>query len=209
MENLLKISSLNCMNLKNNYEDLVKDPTLMQSSIIALSETWLQPNDILTIDGFKTHTNSIGQGKGLAVYFKDDTFKPIIDIKEEKLQITKIGSKDIEIVAIYRSEQGSTLQLIQHLNNIIKPEIATVICGDFNICYRATRNNRVTKFLEQLGFLQLMKEATHIRGRIIDHFYFRGGVKIQDNPKVHRYSPYYSDHDAICVTLNMTFHKPS
>ena len=99
-ENLLKISSLNCMNLRNNYEDLVKDPTLMKSSIIALSETWLQPNDILNIDGFKTHTNSIGPGKGMAVYFKDDTFKPSIDIKEEKLQITKLGSKDMEVVAI-------------------------------------------------------------------------------------------------------------
>ena len=181
----------------------------MKSSIIALSETWLNPNDILTIGGFKTHINSIGPGKGIALYFKEDTFKQIIDINEEKIQITKVGSKDIEVIAIYRSEQGNTRQLIQHLNDIIQPEIPTIICGDFNICYRATRNNRVTKFIENLGFLQLMKEATHIRGRIIDHFYFRGGVKIQENPRVHRYSPYYSDHDAICVTINMTHHKAS
>ena len=106
----------------------------MKSTIIALSETWLKPYDKLPIDGFKTHTNSIGPGKGIAVYFKDDNFKPIIDINEEKLQITKLVSKDIEVVTIYRSEQGCTLQLIQHLNNIIKPEIPTIICGDFNVC---------------------------------------------------------------------------
>ena len=84
---------------------------------------------------------------------------------------------------------------------MIKPEVATVICGDFNICYKVNRNNRVTQFLNKSGFSQLMKEATHIKGRHIDHFYFKPGNTIHENTSIHRYSPYYSDHDATCATL--------
>ena len=117
------------------------------------------------------------------------------------MQITLVGSDDLDVIIVYRSEQGSTLQLIQHLEDLINLGRAIAICGDFNICYRSTRNNRVTKFLNQLGFSQLMKEPTHIRGRTIDHFYFREGAVIQENPIILRYSPYYSDHDAICATI--------
>ena len=75
---------MNCMNLNNNYEDIVGDRTLMESSIIAFSETWLDQNTILNINGYKAHFNSIGPGKGLVLYWKDDAFQPTLDIKQEK-----------------------------------------------------------------------------------------------------------------------------
>ena len=80
-------------------------------------------------------------------------------------------------------------------------KIATVICGHFNICFKTNRNNRVTKFIETKGFQQLMQEPTHIKGRNIDHFYFRSGGQIQEDAHIYRYSPYYTDHDAICATI--------
>ena len=144
----VKISALNCMNLNNNYEDLVQDKTLLKSSILALSETWLDIDKSVQIDGYRAHFNSIGPGKGLAIYFNDERFKPVVDIKEDKLQITKIESKELEIILIYRSQQGSVLQLIKHLKAMIKIDKPTAICGDFNICYNANQNNMVTKFLE-------------------------------------------------------------
>ena len=144
----VKISALNCMNLNNNYEDLVKDKTLLKSSILALSETWLDIDKSVQIEGYRGHFNSIGPGKGLAIYFNDERFKPVVDIKEDKLQITKIESKELEIILIYRSQQGSVLQLIKHLKALIKIDKPTAICGDFNICYNANQNNMVTKFLE-------------------------------------------------------------
>ena len=145
--------------------------------------------------------SNTGPGKGLALFIRDDTFQHRINITEEKMQITLVGSNELDVITVYRSEQGSTLQLIQHLRDLMNPGKAIVICGDFNICYNETRNNRVTKFLNQLGFSQLMKEPTHIRGRTIDHFYFREGAVIQEHPIILRYSPYYSDHDAICATI--------
>ena len=50
-------------------------------------------------------------------------------------------------------------------------------------------------------FKQMMKEATHIKGRIIDHFYFKPGKGISEKVSIFRYSPYYSDHDATCATV--------
>ena len=158
-------------------------------------------NKAIPIDGFKAHFNSSGPGKGLAIYLKDKMFEPTVDIKEEKMQLTKIESSDLQVIILYRSEQGSTLKLIEHLETMIEERIATVICGDFNICYKTNRNNRVTKFIETKGFKQLMQAPTHIKGRNIDHFYFRSGGLINEDPHIYRYSPYYTDHDATCATI--------
>ena len=113
-------------------------------------------------------------------------------------------SSKLNVIAVYRSEQGNTLELLGHIMDLITPEIDTVICGDFNICYLSNRNNRVTKYLEQNGFTQLVKEATHIQGRLLDHFYFRQSENGQLSTTVFRYSPYYADHDAICTTINFS-----
>merc|ERR1711954_339622 len=96
--------------------------------------------------GFREFLNSTGPGKGVALFLKDEAFQHRRDITEEKMQITLVGSNDLEVIIVYRSEQGSTLQLIHYLEDLIIPRRAIVICGDFNICYRETRNNRVTKF---------------------------------------------------------------
>ena len=55
-----------------------------------------------------------------------------------------------------------------------------------------------------MGFDQLVHEATHIRGRHIDHAYL---LDPNDKMKlvVGRYSPYYTDHDAICITIEKKF----
>ena len=107
----------------------------------------------------------------------------------------------MSIVAVYRSTQGSSLELIEHLARLISPGVPTIVCGDFNICLLSNRNNRVTTFLENSGFLQLFNEATHIKGGHIDHFYFKPKDKISKKPSTFRYTPYYSDHDALCVAI--------
>ena len=183
---------------------MIHNKTLMESTLIALSETWLEPNSTWTgINGYKAHYNSIGPGKGLALYYKDNTFTPVIDIKKEKMQISKLASTELEVITVYRTATGSSLELSEHLEALISPGVTTIVCGDFNICFLSNRNNRVTQFLEANGFLQLMNEATHIKGGHIDHFYFKPGENTTENPSIFRYSPYYSDHDAICATIKI------
>ena len=87
---------------------------------------------------------------------------------------------------------------------MINEEKGTIICGDFNICYNANKNNRISKYLENTGFHQYVEEPTHIKGRHIDHFYFKPSKTFRKEPSIHRYTPYYSDHDAICATFEET-----
>ena len=54
--------------------------------------------------------------------------------------------------------------------------------------------------MNRLGFSQLIHEPTHIKGRIIDQAYLLDPTK-SFNVSVERYSPYYTDHDAICISL--------
>ena len=190
------------MNLKNNHAEIIQDQFLLESTMIVLSETWLdQETTWIGINGYLAHFNSIGPGKGLALYYKDSSFKPVADIKTEKIQMSKIESQELSIIAVYRSAQGNSLELMEHLATLISPGVSTVVCGDFNICLLANRNNRVTKFLETAGFKQLFNKATHIKGGHIDHFYFRPKDEDSITPSVFRYTPYYSDHDALCVTF--------
>ena len=197
----LKIASLNCMNLSNNYEHIICDNTLMESSILTLCETWLDNTTYLKIDGYRAHFNSVGPGKGIAVYLKNNTFTPTVNINEKKMQLTKLESENLDIIIVYRSEQGNTTELLSHIITMLREETATVICGDFNICYKTNKTNKISKFLETNGFKQHVQEPTHLKGRHIDHFYFKPSLMYSADPSIHRYTPYYSDHDAICATL--------
>ena len=75
-----------------------------------------------------------------------------------------------------------------------------MIAGDFNICGTQEKRNVVSLYLERQGFSQVIEEATHIQGRVIDHVYVnRKDIIIE----LQRYSPYYSDHDALLISLNI------
>ena len=76
----------------------------------------------------------------------------------------------------------------------------TLITGDFNACFIENFNNRLIQGLLTLGFKQLVHEGTHIQGRQIDHAYLLDPTR-KLNSVVVRYSPYYSDHDGICIVL--------
>ena len=77
------------------------------------------------------------------------------------------------------------------------------MCGDVNICFKFDRNNNLIKNLEDNGFDQYVKEATHIQGGLIDHVYVKQGSTVVD-VDVCLYSPYYcaKDHDALLLTIN-------
>ena len=145
-ENLIKIASMNAMNLTNNYDDIIRDQTLLESTMLVLSETWLKEEDMVHINGYYSHLNSNGAGKGLAIFIKEEIPLPITaDIKKDKLQITKLEFEKLELITVYRSEQGNLTELLEHLEKLINLQKSTVVCGDFNICYAANKKNKVTQ----------------------------------------------------------------
>ena len=204
--NYVNIAHLNCMNLMNTFEEIKCDFTLLESSIICLSETWLEDSkNCPELTGYKNCSNCVGPGKGITIYYDENTFQPIDHITDEQMQISKMRSLNpwiqLDLITVYRSSNGDQTALLNHLKNLITPNRTTIIHGDFNICYRETKSNTVTKYLEENSFNQLVNEATHIKGRVIDHCYIRKEIAENITTTLYRYSPYYSDHDALCTTL--------
>ena len=202
-ENTLKIVSLNCAGLKAHFQDIKMDDRLQKGHIIHLVETSLTEDDdedTFKLEGYKQRFIKNGNGKGVATYYSSDKFQPLEDVKMDKFQITKFQHRDLDIINIYRSQSLNSLEVLEHLKQLIETGRPTLITGDFNICFMENFSNRLIQGLLSLGFDQLVHEPTHIRGRHIDHAYFldpRGRLK----PIVDRYSPYYSDHDGICITI--------
>ena len=199
----IKILSLNCQSLKHKIPHIRDDLLLIKSDVICLSETWLLSDEVtedLQINGYKLDLNSIGHGKGLATYIKANKLMQSDNIKEETFQLTKLTSPSVDVISVYRSKKSSQA-IAKHLLKLIDLEKITVICGDFNICFKDDRQNWLIKFLEELGFQQLNREATHIAGGHIDHVY----VNKQADVDVSLYSPYYcaKDHDALLMVVKL------
>ena len=156
----------------------------------------------LKLHNYKLHLNSIGEGKGVAVYYKTEKFTPTNDVTKPMAQISYGKSDEFDIVHVYRSQGMDKHELSEDLRKCINPKKPTIVCGDFNICYVSQRNNEITSMLETLGFTQLVQNATHLKGGHIDHVYSNHNPA-KYSIEISLYSPYYLclDHDAICVTV--------
>ena len=203
----LKILSFNIRSLNEHLEDLKHDPTIIFSDMICLSETWLT-NDFnvngLKLHDYDLHLNSVGHGKGIAVYFNAEKFIHSADIKKPLFQITKMCSPDVDVLTIYRSSGGKKDELLKDIISLIDPSKSTVLCGDFNFCSAKEKNCSFVKTLNFMGFEEKVKVATHIKGGHIDHVYFFCPSKKLSLDAM-LYSPYYptKDHDAICSTVKL------
>jgi exonuclease III len=208
-ENTLKIVSLNCSGLKAHFQDIKTDDRLLKADIIHLVECSLTDEDNkdeFSLEGYNQQFITIGPGKGIATYFKNDRFNPAEEVLADKFQITKFKHEIMDIVSVYRSQSGHSLELLEGLMKMIEAGRITIITGDFNICFMENFSNRMTQGLLSMGFNQLVHEPTQIQGRHIDQVYFLDqSNRLQ--PIVDRYSPYYSDHDGICITIPELIHK--
>ena len=113
----------------------------------------------------------------------------------------KLEIDELDIINVYRSGDKSLVEAAQGLAETINNTKPTLITGDFNVCARQDRNNQITRVLKRLGFKQLVTEATQIEGRIIDHVYWKNVSDCWAAPQLERYSPYYSDHDGLLLTM--------
>ena len=82
-------------------------------------------------------------------------------------------------------------------------ERPTIITGDINVCLDKEPRNILTTVLVDMGFYQLAKDPTHVKGGRIDHAYVRDPESQLSNLHLTRYSPYFSDHDSLCVSFNI------
>ena len=197
----IKVSSINCRSLKKHFSDIETDELILKSDLIALQETWLESDEIkddLEIPGYELHLNSSGKGKGIATYFKASLFSHVLDIKKENMQLSHFTSSILDIIVIYRSQQGQQTELNNNLKQLENAEKPQLIIGDFNFCYLNKSGNPTRSYLENMNFSQLVTRPTHIEGNLLDQAYLgdsNGMLEITAETQ----SKYYSDHKGIAI----------
>ena len=200
---ITKICFLNVRSLMHKFDNIRSDLSLQQSDIIILAETWLPENtdeNNYELKNYKTHLNNAGRGKGIAVYHKKE-YQHICDLNDDQVNITKMESTDIDVIAVYRSKEGSLNKLMNNLQDLINPRKTTLVIGDMNICNIDKPRNHLKTFLEDKKFKQIVNVATHINGGHIDHRYFLNIGNYEETPKIVILPKYYSDHDSLCFSL--------
>ena len=163
----LRVCSLNCRSLRKHIGDVRTDPVLLQGDVICLQETWLEDGEgergDYQLEGYQAFFASVGPGKGLAVFIKEELRRPEVHkFIDANIQLTKISIKGLEILNIYRSQDEPLPSAAHHLRNLLDPRRDTLIIGDVNVC--ATKANSLRNFLEEEGFRQLVTLPTHIQG---------------------------------------------
>ena len=198
----LQVLSLNIRSLNKHFEDLIKEREFEHSDLVLVQQTCLTASsstDKFEVESHSRHFNSVGNGKGLAVFFKD-SFKHEIDVKKDKYQMSKFQSTDIDVITVYRSTDNSQVGIVaflKDLNEILDPKKRTAILGDFNISFP---DNPISRELMAWDFKQLVEYPSHIEGNIIDHIYISDKV----DPKlvvVDQHPVFYSDHDLFMLNV--------
>ena len=205
----IKIVFMNCAGIKPHFEDIRIDLQLRHADMIQLLQTSLQDHDIeedYELSGYNRSFIIKGNRKGLASYFEEEKFSIAAKISSQ-FQIIKQKHEKLDVICIYRSQLGNSSLLLNNLQQLVDLERVTIVIGDFNACYRENTQNKVIQGLLHLGFKQLVQEPTHIRGRILDHAYILDSSE-QMTVAIERYSPYYTDHDAICISITDTPKDP-
>ena len=105
------------------------------------------------------------------------------------------------VIGVYRSQDGDVRNLIEIIKDLVDSEKTTVIGGDMNLCVLTQTNNFVTRSLEEMGFKQLVTQATHTDGKALDHVYLRQCKHTRFDWRLELLPKYYSDHDGIGLTM--------
>ena len=200
----IKVAMLNCAGLRSHIVDIKNDKVLLKAHVLQFVETSLEKNSAsndLEIEGYSSHFLNISRGKGQAIYTREDSICFARNVIDNGIQVSKFISSGLLLIAVYRSQNGNIGTLLEILMDMISRNDAVLIVGDFNICNNKKKNNAIRTTLLDKRFKLLVEESTQIMGGFIDHAYWKGDEELWETPCLERYSPYYSDHDALCISL--------
>ncbi|XP_041453147.1 uncharacterized protein LOC121406191 [Lytechinus variegatus] len=218
----LNFCVLNARSLRNkstDFQDFVADKHL---DIVCVCETWLTTCDDAVIadlcpDGFTfKHRPRVGRrGGGIGLLYcnqLDVVIKPHVVYESFEMMSATVTSKGIstDIVTIYRppGTQSALTQFLDEFTSMLDDRLlrATplLICGDLNIHLDNLTSSNTKRFIELLsshGLLQVVDEATHEKGHILDVLIFRKFEShFHSNLQV---TPGISDHSAITCKLHV------
>jgi hypothetical protein len=198
-KNCFKLSSLNIRSLQKHFQDLKDDNFLQQSDILCVNETWLVDDPDTIFDGFSSHYLN-KRSKGVAMFTKIVPEK-LQRVHTETLSMLVARFQFFDLLSVYRFAEVSRIdEFTEQILEYVDLSRPVILIGDINIDLLKQPNNKFSKQLKGLGFVQLVKEATHISGGLLDHLYVY--FPQDGHCELFKMHPlYYSDHDAVCCII--------
>ena len=196
-ENFWRISYLNVRALKGKIMDVSKDNSLMDADVFALGETWLEPGESVSFDGYEGHFANHGKGKGVAAFSKMKSTK-LNSVTSDTFSVITLRTEKFDTIFLYISSGCSKIEVFKYLEKCIDKERPTAIMGDTNMDF--LKECKLNEFLENKGFQQLVQCATRESGSLIDHVYANEALRSL-NITTEQCSAYYSDHDVITISV--------
>ena len=195
------ITFLNARSLRKHQKDIMLDPELMKSSILGIAETHLHVDEEVQLKGFEGNFVNAGKGKGVAAFNKV-TVNNVNKICQPSFTAISLEMEKIKIVFAYMSSQIN----MEEVNLYLKPMLLekkkpTIIMGDMNFHF-SEKQNTFKCFLKDFGYHQLIEKVTHDEGHILDHIYV-SDLDILSQENLCLKPLYFSDHDALCIRLEM------
>ena len=137
--------------------------------------------------------------------FVFDVSQATYQLMKYELNFLHLTQQNIQcnIIGIYRSSINSnTNNFLFDLISLIDYSKICIIVGDFNLCQRKDVNNIIITTLLNKGFKNCVNFPTHVHGGRIDHAYlFLPTEYAFVNVSFDLFSPYYSDHYAISISI--------
>ena len=211
--NDVTVSLLNIRSLQKHSIDIKNDANIMNSDVIAFTETQLLPHNSDAEIRENLHPfvlfrqdHNTDKYTSLAVCTKNhnqiaqhDYFPLINGLKFVVLNSTN-GVKHSFLV-IYRKQSRTIPGFITELEHILYNADIDVVLGDFNVNYMNSDDcNPLKSMMQSLNFEQVVKEPTFISSStLLDHIYLKSSTfNIPENKVI---NVYYSDHDAIKISI--------
>ena len=106
--------------------------------------------------------------------------------------------QNIQLYVVYLSQTNNNVKdyLWEKIMVYRKENLHLMIIGDFNIDARSF--DVLIQHYHQYGLIQLVREPTHIEGRIIDHLWVSKSVP---NLDLSYQYPYYTQHKSLIITF--------
>ena len=197
------IFMVNVRSLSKHLIELQHDTAAMNSNYMCLVETWINPelDQKYAINGRQFTHGSFGKGKGVAIFSKvDEKIYGSNQSITSSYQVLSLRIKgDFQIILIYVSKGCQFEQLVNDMKKIFLPGLHQIVIGDMN--FDAEEQNCFVDYLNSMGFVQMVNQATHKDGRILDHCYVQ--QSIEERVSLCLKFPHYTDHASLCMCITL------
>ncbi|XP_038117306.1 ATP-dependent DNA helicase PIF1-like [Culex quinquefasciatus] len=224
------LMSINVQSLRAHQMDINTDPVIARVHLLALSETWLDDNASIELDGFTCIVQSKRMGVragGVAIY-QNTTTPNTTPATPHKLEVVGaersqefseaarygdicaakavVMGTEILLVSVYISPGTTTKQklwfLSRHLGPIAELDTPMVVTGDFNLDVSKQDSSRFVEFMAYHFKLRLSNDVkkTTTLGGTVLDLTFTKNIEAA----VTRYASYFSYHRPMLSVIRPT-----